>query len=124
MRQLMFAFLMFFGLNACTETEEIICDEPLTCEDDQCLFTIDNTQGNMRFLLCYNSWGIYAPNGNSDGSSIWLIPDNLSASYQEEDLAVVFCGFVRPNTIPLAFADPAIGTVYQLRLDGLEGTNK
>ncbi len=110
--------IMIASCNKTEETPDVICDSELNCLDENCQFTISNIVGHTKFLTCYESWAIVVESDVEVNS--WYVPDEWDASYQEEDIKVTFCGFVRDNTLPLIFPDPMPGRFYQIELAGIE----
>ncbi len=115
MKSLKIIFLCFIIGMTMSCDKESFCEEELICEDESCLFTINNIQGEAKYFMCYDRWGIYAAEGNEDGSEIWLLVENWDSKYEEEGLSVTFCGYVKENTFPLLMPDPMFG-VYQIDL--------
>lgn len=116
-------FLTLFAMmtiTSCTDREVTFCDTELSCDTAECIFTIDNSEGKTMFLSCFGKWGIYAAQSGIDGSDVWLIVDDWDVQYEEEGIDVVFCGYVRDNTLPLLLPDPSIGAVYQIRIENVD----
>lgn len=120
MKNIILIALLGITLASCSKTEEpyTICDTELNCQDEDCLFTLDNTEGTVSFLNCFGRWAIKVP-GPDDGNN-WYIVDEWDASYEEEGVKVTFCGYVKENTLPLLFPDPIPGRFYQIKLENIE----
>ena len=121
MKNIMLFILLGLMIASCSKTEETpdaICDTELNCQDEDCLFTLDNVVGTTTFLNCYGHWTIKVL---SDANfNTWYIVDDLDASYEEEGLNVTFCGYVRKNSRPLLLPDPMPGEFYQIKLENIE----
>ena len=123
MKNISFYLLLILLAVSCSKInneEEQICADPLFCKNEECLFTIDNSLGETMFLTCYGKWGVFAPNSTEDGSDLWFIVDAFDDAFKEEGLKIIFCGYVRKNSVPLEFPDPVIGQVYQINLEKIQ----
>lgn len=124
MKNIILLVLIGLTLASCRKTEEsdVICDTVLNCQDEDCLFTLDNTSGTTTFLSCFDRWAINVPAANNGDS--WYIVDDWDASYEEESIKVLFCGYVRENSLPLILPDPIGGRMYQIKLENIEVQNQ
>ena len=118
MKYLIIIIALVTTVFACNKNGESpdICAETLNCISENCVYTISNTQGTIVFLSCFNRWGINSSDQAPNGDPVWLIVDNLDSSFEQKGLEVIYCGYVRENTVPLQFPDPNVGAVYQIRL--------
>ena len=114
--------IAFLGLTlaSCRKTDEpyTICDTELNCQNEDCLFTLDNTEGTVSFLNCFGRWAIIVPSINE--SNYWYIVDDWDPAYKEEGIKVNFCGYAKENTFPLLIPDPMPGQFYQFKLENIE----
>ena len=121
MKNILLLGFLIFMLASCSksdDTEAKICNTELICDEEQCLFTLNNAQGITIFLTCYDSWSIRVP--MPDNGGIWYIVDEWDAEYKVEGREVTFCGYVRENSLPLLFPDPMPGIFYQIRLEEIQ----
>lgn len=120
MKNIILLALLGLTLASCDKTEEpnIICDTELHCQDEDCLFTLDNAEGTVSFLNCFGRWAIKVPFINDSNS--WYIIDEWDAAYEEEGIKVTFCGYAKENALPLLFPDPMPGRFYQFKLVNIE----
>lgn len=122
MKNSILVFLLAIACVSCSKDDAQqtrICETPLTCTDEDCLYTIDNSAGETTYLSCFDRWGIIAPHPEFGGQNIWLIVDEWNEKYETEGRSIIFCGYVRENTVPLQFPDPSVGEVRQIRLAGV-----
>lgn len=105
---LIVAFCVLFSFSCAKD------NAPLVCEGD-CLFLLENTEGKIIRMDCFSKLGIRHSDGNRD--DIYILPDNLDNSYQEND-AISFSAIIRANILEPEFPDPSINPndVYQAEL--------
>lgn len=120
MKNIILFILLLSFMASCSKSSqsETLCDTELICPDEDCLFTLDNSEGFSTFLNCYGQWAISV---NSDiDANTWYIVDKWDQEFQEEGLEVKFCGYVRENSLPLLLPDPMPGSFYQIELEGIQ----
>ena len=113
--------ICLFCLSSCGKDQpNLFCEDTLSCATESCLFTINNSEGVTALFSCYDRYGIVAEHPSNPDQNIWLIPTDWDDSYKVLDRSVLFCGFVKENTVPLQFPDPLGLPVYEIDLEGLE----
>ena len=120
MKNIFFLALTLFLLASCSKSTSNteICSTELNCNDEECLFTLNNVVGVTAYLTCYDAWAIRQD--SDSGINKWYIVDEWNDSYKENDIEVRFCGYVRTNTRPLILPDPMPGEFYQINLADIE----
>lgn len=112
---LLLSTILFFS---CKKEEAPFCSKELICKDESCLFTINNALGTTMHLSCFDQWGLISKHPIS-GEDIWLIKVGADGQFEEADLNVRYCGYVKENTFPLLLPDPSIGPVYELHVEDI-----
>ncbi|MCF8246657.1 MAG: hypothetical protein K9J37_17235 [Saprospiraceae bacterium] len=102
-------------------------DQPkqIPCTGD-CLFTVQDGNGTIVKMTCFNRFGILTDDPNTPAlDTIYGIPDQMPARFEEVGKAVRFSGAFRVNTLTPQFPDPSIGLddLYQMKLEEISEKN-
>lgn len=111
-------FSLLILMSSCQKEEDLT----MTCEEG-CLFTLEDTEGTMVMMNCFERYGIQIPDPDNPSSNlIYGIPDDLPEKFKEEGKKVEFSASFRANSLTPQFPDPSIdmNILYQCDLVKIE----
>lgn len=93
-----------------------------------CLFTVNNAEGVIVRMDCFDRYGIKLENpstGDVDIQFIYGIPDELPSNFEVQDKEVIFSAAFRPNSLTPQFPDPSFDmqSLYQIQLEKIRERN-
>ncbi len=114
MKHVALFFLMALLIICCSK------ETALECVDQDCLFVLEDISGEILGMECFNQKGIKCTNPD-DLSTLYLLPDNLSDTFNEKD-QVIFSAKVRSNEVEPEFPDPIfpIEAVFQAEIESIK----
>lgn len=118
-----FTAMLLLVLTSCEKNN---LPEPIDCDgNDDCLFTLNNVNGKMIKMDCFDKYGVMLDNPNDpERVFIYTIPDDLERKYEVEDKAVNISGYCRTNILEPQFPDPSfnMSSIYQIQLTHIAET--
>ena len=107
--------LIVFLITSCSK------DKITECTGD-CLFALENVEGEMILLNCFERYGIKTTHPDDGNEIIYGIPESVAENFQVSGKAVRFSANFKPNTLTPSFPDPSFGpsSMYEIDLIKLE----
>ncbi|MDF1694355.1 MAG: hypothetical protein P1U56_00895 [Saprospiraceae bacterium] len=114
-----FVFMILFVLFSSCENNSF---DPDNCVD-QCLFAMEDVQGEVIYMDCFNAFGVkFANTTDTEYSFVVGMPDVMDDVYKEGGKLVVVSAYFRPNTLQPDFPDPSFNEdqIYQMEIFSIQ----